>query len=715
MKFSSLAAVAALAATNALALHLQPRQEPATLQSGDYELVITPGDVEQSVAMSQMASGTVLFVEEQPLQILVKNGDVANSASGKYATVTTEEGGLVGTGDVFSASGSVFSFEDRYEVASNGGFAVTRTVSVGAANGADQGFNSRFTFGPTNARDIQDYDFLAPGVWYGRNEHVPDHALASDLNNEYFYFREMRLPLPFIMMHDSDSGQHLSLAHQDASPASPVDEPNGSWWVDEGITYAAIGAQRVPSTKLAIVYPGVEGEKNYINAAVPWVYRSHPVTNGFTHSYSFRINAAPSADFSLAVRQSWRYHYDMVNPEIASVPVKDVYRASVDLLAFYGTDYNGWPGFPFSCNLPNGDVREITFQMGFVGQQLPAAHLLLRDGYLTGQSNLADFGRRILDFWATNSPAASGLPRTWWDIEPGQWRDFYPTYLRIATDGLAGVLKACQLELSRGTPATLWENFTRLFGDWLVSNQNPDGSYYRSYNLEGTAPDNTATYNTITAVPFLLDLANYTGVASYRDAAIRAGEFAFTTVHIPATYVGGTPDNDNVLDKEATALALRGFLALYQHTNEQQWLDAAQRAADFYWTWVYSWNYPVASDRPAYSQYGVRGQSLIATGHGAMDTWHSSSVFDIYQLYRATNDPYYLTFAQLAANNAKLTTQYAGNPLGYGRDGLLEEAIGLADLRYGGVNVWLPWNSVAHAEPLAFLEDAYGNMDINAL
>ncbi|KAK2779447.1 hypothetical protein FQN52_002461 [Onygenales sp. PD_12] len=253
-------------------------------------------------------------------------------------------------------------------------------------------------------------------------------------------------------------------------------------------------------------------------------------------------------------------------------------------------------------------------------------------------------------------------------------------------------------------PATLWETF---FGDWLVSHQTPNGSYYQAYNLEGTGPENDATYNTIIAVPFLLDLANYTGEVSYRDAAIKAGEFAFETVHTPATYVGGTPDNDGQGSNRPGAARFPGTLPAYKRT--------AVRAADFEWTWVYSWNYLVASDRPAYSQFGVRGQSLIATGHSAMDTWHSASVFDIYQLYRATNDPYYLKFAQLAANNAKSTTQYPGNPLGYGRDGLLEEAIGLADLRYGGVNVWLPWNSVAHAEPLAFLEDAYGNMDINEL
>ncbi|KAK2748234.1 hypothetical protein FQN55_004510 [Onygenales sp. PD_40] len=365
MRFSSLAAVAALAATNALAQHLQPRQEPVTLQSGDYELqVITPGDAEPSVAMRETASGTVLFVEEQPLQILL-NGDVTNTANGKYAAVVTEDGALVGTGDVLSASGSVFSFETA-----------------------------------TRSHPMADSQLRISGSWHLvrlQGTRSPG-VLAGDLNNNYFYIREMRMPLPFVMMQDSTSGQHLSLGPQDASPASPVDEPNGNWWIDEGITYASLGAQRVPSTKLAIVYPGIEGEKNYINPAAPFVYRSHPVTNGVTHSYSFRVNAAPSADFGLAVRQSWRYYYDMVNPKIASVPANDVYRASIDLLGFYGAHYNGWPGFPFGCNLPDGDIREITFQMGFIGQQLPAAHLLLRDGYLTGQSNLADMGRRILDF-----------------------------------------------------------------------------------------------------------------------------------------------------------------------------------------------------------------------------------------------------------------------------------------------------------------------------
>jgi hypothetical protein len=49
---------------------------------------------------------------------------------------------------------------------------------------------------------------------------------------------------------------------------------------------------------------------------------------------------------------------------------------------------------------------------------------------------------------------------------------------------------------------------------------------------------------------------------------------------------------------------------------------------------------------------------------------------------------------------------------GYGRDGLVEEAITLADLRYTGVGTWLPWCTVAQLEPLARLDDIFGSMDI---
>jgi hypothetical protein len=685
------------------------------LRSGGYELVLNSGATGQPVVVRDATTQAAVLAESLPLQLIIKSGTNPVDVGGRYTTVGLQGDELVGTGDVRTPGGSVFRFRDSYRVAQGGGFSASRTVTVVTASAADQGFNSRFTIGAANPRPLQDYQFLAPGVWYDRNRNVPAGALASNLNDNYLYFREMRMPLPFVMMHDPGSGLDVSLAHQNPQAASPVDEGSAAWLVNSGITYAALGAQRVPATKLAIVYPGMEGEKNYVNRGAAWVRRSNPVTAGYTQNYEFRIRTGRTADFAAAARDAWRYHWNMQNPQITKVPVEQIYRSSMDVLASYTSTWGGAPGLPFSVNLPQGTVKEVSYQMGFVGQQIPAAYLMLRDGYLNTRPDNVTKGRQILDFWANNSSAASGLPRTWYDVNPPGWRSFYPTYLRIATDGMEGMLKASRLMRDRGTSVPAWENYARRFGDWLVTHQNPDGSYYRSYNLAGTAPDNQAKYNTHNAVPFLMELAAYTGDTRYRAAALRAGEFAWQNVHLPSAYVGGTPDNNNVTDKEAPSLALRAFLSLYDHTRDARWLQAAQRAGDFAETWAYAWNYPVASSRAAYAKYGVRGQSLIATGHSAMDTWHSASLCDFYRLYRATNDPHYLQYARLLANEAKLTTQYPGNSLGYARDGLLEEAIGLSDLRYGGVSLWLPWNSVAHAEPLALLKDTYGNMDIDAL
>ena len=43
-------------------------------------------------------------------------------------------------------------------------------------------------------------------------------------------------------------------------------------------------------------------------------------------------------------------------------------------------------------------------------------------------------------------------------------------------------------------------------------------------------------------------------------------------------YCGGACDNPNVLDKEAGALALKAFIALYEHTQGDEWIAPAAYA-----------------------------------------------------------------------------------------------------------------------------------------
>lgn len=128
-----------------------------------------------------------------------------------------------------------------------------------------------------------------------------------------------------------------------------------------------------------------------------------------------------------------------------------------------------------------------------------------------------------------------------------------------------------------------------------------------------------------------------------------------------------------------------------------------------------SWSWSVDTPRRAYRSLGGLGLSLIATGHPGMDNWLSYQACNFYRLFLFTGDSHYRTVAKMLTSTGYRTTQYKGNAMGYAKNGLVEEAVGLSDLVVAGTAVWLPWSSVAQIEPLAKLEDIFGEMDLDRL
>ena len=115
------------------------------------------------------------------------------------------------------------------------------------------------------------------------------------------------------------------------------------------------------------------------------------------------------------------------------------------------------------------------------------------------------------------------------------------------------------------------------------------------------------------------------------------------------------------------------------------------------------------------SHLGALGLSFIASGHSGVDNRIGYESANFYRLYLFTGDQHYLSLAKVLTGTGLRTTQYKGNDMGYARDGLVEEAVGLSDLVVSGTGVWLPWCTVAQIEPLARLEDIFGSMDIAAI
>ena len=74
----------------------------------------------------------------------------------------------------------------------------------------------------------------------------------------------------------------------------------------------------------------------------------------------------------------WRHWYDVFQPEVHECDLQQVYEDGIALLDAYCQPYNKVMGLPFWTTVPEGHVCDISFQMGFVGQQTQCAYHLIR-------------------------------------------------------------------------------------------------------------------------------------------------------------------------------------------------------------------------------------------------------------------------------------------------------------------------------------------------
>lgn len=640
-----------------------------------------------------------------------------------YQSARLKGGDLSCAGTLQTPGGTQFHVSDTYHsLLHAGAFTMTRQVRITTPSVSDTGFGSRFCLSPGTPTAMADDDFFVPGLWYKNNAHVPPTALACRMDDQYYSFREDRLPLPLVTTRDKRTGATLTLAHIGGDPATFAGEDGLAHITDARMQFGALGVVNTDRPSPAFLFPGTEGERTYIGGgsrkSARWAYRSHPVQAGVMHSYQLLIQISRTPDFPAAVRQSWRVVYGLQNPPVVKADLAKVYRDGMHLLAAYTRLYNGVISVPFAATVPDGTVIDTSSEMGFVGQALPAAALLLKYGLETGSPEAVRHASAVVDFWAQNSMTPAGLPKTWYDIHPDGSFTFRntPVFLRIASDGMDGVLRAWDVMRWHGRDKPQWLAFCRRYGDRLVQAQNSDGSWARAFDFSGhvVSPAKDATDQ---AIPFLVDPSLATGDTKYRAAALKAGEFCWAAVHQAYAYGGGTPDNPNVLDKEGGMMALAAFLSLHDISRDPRWLRAASQAAQYCETWVYCWNIPMPPSDPKVVYPRNRttvGLSLIATGHSGADNYMAAAPFLYYRLALSTGDAHFRDTARMLLHDTKQMTDWDGT-LGYRYPGLLTEVLGLPPLRGHGLTHWLPWLSAAILEPLARLQETFGSMDIDQI
>ncbi len=711
--------------------------DPKTRQTG---LRVAAAFVAVAVASratpgGQLASGTALLSVEpngpltvtldgrpavtvaDPLTtVIVDRTGAIRTAVARYATV-----GLDGDRLVCLGTAAGVTIRDAYAAGPTAGtFTVGRSATAAEVAPTDAGYRTEVSLPLTAPAALPDVEPFVPGMWYADDRHVPPAGMLRDFpGRRDWLFREDRLPLPVVAVRRKSSGLTVALSHLDPDGGTFAGEDVDATVTDARLHFASLGLRREGDhLAVALGYPGVEGDQTRLpgrrHPGVRRAERFHPLVVGATQTYRWQLRVSSAANFDVALGDPWRSAYAAARPPVVAADPAATAAASVDVLAHYFGRWHDVPGFPFAVAMPGGHVRDVSLQMGFVGEQLPCAAHLIAEGFDHGRPDRIQMGSAVADFWAAHTLSPAGVPRVWYDVDPQpHWRA-YPTYTRIATDGMEGLLQAWRVMRTHGRDRPAWLACCRTYGDWLVAHQNADGSFYRSYHWDGT-PDVRSPSATTHPVRFLVDLTFATGDGRYRAAAVRAGTFAVGDIGATANYYGGTADNADVTDKEAGWIAFDSFLSLYDATADRRWLAAAERAAAFTETWAYCWSVPIPAGQTDVALPPVKttaGLSLIATGHSGCDLFLAFAPAAYLRLSVATGDAHWADVARLLQHD---TAQFVdvGGSLGYAVPGLVTEAATLADARGRGVNVWLPWCTAAYLDSFGQLRQAFGTVSVD--
>lgn len=682
------------------------------------------------------------FPESGRAVFLEINGERINA---QYDSCNEKAGVVVCAAKITTRNGSEISIADIYKPGENGVVELRRTLEVLRAAPGDNSLVSFFGFAPAGGGDATtSNEFLVPGVWYESN-FIPGANLPANVprpGDLCFLYRSDRITLPMVMFRDPRSGFTLTLIHKDSVPETVMADSQGAR-VDARFQYSSLGAFRLAGSSgarhgeqdvsggedrlfVGMAYPGTEMDRRA--GAGP---RAHPVEKGLRHVYDLEIWAGMTPDYASAARQAWEHAFALYNPRIHPVPLRDVYDGLVQTLITYycpstaqGGRYDA-PGFPFQVSLTDFKVMGVNYQMGFVGMQIPTGYCLYREGMNTGDAATAAKGEAVLDFWAKNCLTRLGYPRAWYnpgvDGKKGRFRPM--GNIRTATGGMEALTSAWCFAKRHGVSKPAWLDASVRFGEWLLKNQNADGSWFKSYDhnvidAQGKHPPVIENkYATSCALRFLAELHIATGRGDFRAALLRAGEFCLGNVHDKYLYATCVVDNPETLDSESGQMALNGFLALYDLTKEKKWLAAAEQAALYTATWTYMLDIPVEADHagPLVVPAGrsMIGQHLIAIRHSGADLGFAWSAFAYYRLWLETGNARWLHIARIAAHNTKQTmnwdgTLYPGQPRG-----LQLEAFRITIPRRGrGVLNCLNWNYAAHLDPMMRFQDAFGTVDL---
>ena len=448
---------------------------------------------------------------------------------------------------------------------------------------------------------------MLPGVVVHGNpagEKTGNHAVIVHRGNpgDRTFVEEHRLAAPWVSIEWPNENSTRAVAMHTVPCPAPAANQNDQWWT-LGLTSLA-GA-----TELATLSgPVAANHRNAVVKALQGKFLDYPDTwlnlaPGTVIEKSFLLEVVPSTTKGSGFRQPMRTAMRMFPcGDTSGLPsYREILRSKYQFALGRFRDLPGAPGFEMYPD----HVAGTKYVMGWCGQADTASYAMLGLARTLKDPRMPDIGRRTLDLLAQAPFNDHGFLLIH-DAESGKWSGQDPVSQGQAMEGFARAITAAR-DLGN-IPTTTWEDFLRkactlhaariLRADW--------------------SPINTAE------AFFIAPLCHghrLFGDPSYKQAALKAAEY-YAKRHIPMDepYWGGTLDA-RCEDKEGAWAAFQGFLAVYELTNDSQYLGWAEHAMDVALSYTVLWDIDLPAGRLRDHALKTRGWTIVSAQNQHLDVF----------------------------------------------------------------------------------------------
>lgn len=427
-------------------------------------------------------------------------------------------------------------------------------------------------------------------------------AVHSGESGDETFFEEHRFAAPWTSIEWKDGNVCQGVALHTLPSLVPGGEQRDQWW--------SLGVKSGKNdAELAILSgPCSANRRHSVTKALQGRLMDYPDTwvtmrPGMVVEKTFYLEAMPNSvqggSFRQPLHTAMKLHPLNYVDDLPSYDgiMRDKYRFALSRFRDRERD----PGFEM---FPD-HIEGTHYVMGWCGQADTAAYAMIGLAHRIRDERMMDFGARSLDLLAQTPFNDRGFQLKY-TVETQKWVDQDPVSQGQGMEGFARAIMAGRKMHNLNTKP--WEAFLK----------KACVCHAKRILREDWNPVNTAEGFFIS--PLCKGYALF-GDSDFKRAALKAGEYyAKRHLSMEEPYWGGTLDA-NCEDKEGAWAGFQGFLALYEMTKDQRYLDYASHAMDVTLTYTVLWDIDLPPGRLRDHDLKTRGWTIVSAQNQHLDVF----------------------------------------------------------------------------------------------